>query len=142
MQENVIDIIISIFRKITAGEKIKDIKHDDFAKFEKGEFIAAYSYVLENQPVKKSSMGVVPRILHIAERLVISTEAYGFLLELLKLGVLSIADMEYIIEKTMLNSSERVSLTTMKSLVAKHLFQAKQGLTGENYNLSGNELIN
>lgn len=143
MQENVIDIILTIYRRIIAGEPLQEIKLEDFTNFQKSEFIAAYSYVLEQvQHKSKKPTPIVPRILHLAERLVITPDAYGYLLELNKLGVIAISDMEYIIEKTMLNSSERVDLETMKTLVAKHLFQSKQGLSGSNTHLSGNELAN
>lgn len=143
MQENVIDIILKIYRRLIAGESLQEINHDDFATFQKSEFIAAYSYVLEkSQDKSHKSTPLVPRILHLAERLVITPEAYGYLLELNKLGVLSPSDLEYIIEKTMLNSVARIDLEAMKTLVAKHLFQSKQGLTGTNMNFSGSELAN
>ncbi|TNE74097.1 DUF494 family protein [bacterium] len=143
MQENVIDIIVSIFRRIQAGEGLKEIQSEDFSNYQKSEFIAAYSYVLEHQEntKKEKLQTIVPRILHLAERLVLTPQAYGYLLELNKLGMLSYSDMEFIIEKTMLNSTMRIELDQMKTLVARYLYQHKNEFGG-NFNFSGNESIN
>lgn len=143
MQENVIDIIVSIFRRLQAGEHLKEINSDDFSKYNKSEFIAAYSYVLEHQEKLKeqNEQPIIPRILHLAERLVLTPKAYGYLLELNKLGLLSFADMEFIIEKTMLNANIRIDIEQMKTLVARYLYNHKNAFGG-NFNFTGNEAIN
>ena len=142
MQENVVDIILSIYRRLIAGENLKELTPDDFSTFKKSEFIAAYSYVLEKSEANEGKTPMVPRILHLAERMVLTTEAYGFLLELNKLNVLNAADLEQLIEKTMINSTSRVSLEMMKAMVANHLFQFKNSSQGLPLHLSGNEMIN
>jgi uncharacterized protein Smg (DUF494 family) len=142
MQENVVDIIVSIYRRLIAGEILTEIKSDDFPNFKKSEFLAAYSYILEKKEGVQDTSPVMPRILHLAERMVIAPDAYGFLLELNKLRVLSPGDIEHLIEKTMINSTSRVTLDMMKALVANHLFQFKNSSQGLPLHLSGNEMIN
>lgn len=143
MQENVVDIIISISKRLISGETLQQIKAEDFSQFQKSEFIAAYSFVIE----KKIAAGakpnpIMPRILHFAERMMIEPKAYGYLIELNKLGVLSASDVEFLIEKTMINSMARISYDMMKTLVAKYLFQLKSDHAGFTAFLKGNEKIN
>lgn len=142
-QENVVDIIVNIYKRMSAGESLQEISADDFKQFPKTEFIAAYSFILENMSSETySKKNLQPRILHLAERLVLTKEAYGYLLDLYKLGIISALDMEHIIEKTMINSMTRITLDMMKSLVAKFLFQNQSANHTLSTLLKGNEKIN
>lgn len=151
MRNNVVDIIVHLMRHITVGENLKDISIDEIGNYDKSEISAAYSWVLQKygsnpekdiSKLQKSSKSThTPRILHYAERMMLSNDAYGYLLELYNLGLIDATGLEQIIEQTMLRSIERVSLEKVKEYVVRHLFGMPETSTSSVY-LSGNETIN
>jgi uncharacterized protein Smg (DUF494 family) len=147
MQAKVIDLIIKMVRMIQLGQNIKDIKPEDFTPYSKSEVSAAYSWVI--QKVEDNSLAKQDkrnknnaRVLHAAERMIISTEAQGYLIELYNMGVINFSQMENIIEQTMINNFEKVTLEKIKSMVSNELFgdSKKQNLGG--MYLHGTESIN
>ncbi len=75
------------------------------------------------------------RVLHDFEKTILSPEAYGYLLELRHLELLSLAEMHDIIEKVILLGERRIRLEDMKMFVASYIFvQEPQYLVpGEGY---------
>ena len=61
-------------------------------------------------------------ILHEVERRVISPEAYGYLLQLRALGLISPGQMEAIIERALMTGAGGVEEDDIKALVASLLF--------------------
>ena len=70
------------------------------------------------------------RVLHDIESQYISSEALGHVLQLLRLGVLSHADVEELIERCVMMGSPAAEMSEMKMMVATHLFE-KELLPGE-----------
>lgn len=58
------------------------------------------------------------RVLHEAERSVIAPEAYGYLVELKQLGLITLSEMDAIIERAMLYGGRKIDLDEMKMLLA------------------------
>lgn len=154
MQTRVIDVIIFLMQHIQEGEPLNDINLEQFEEFEhlsKAEVSAAYSWVIQNRESQKLKSHLTKeepseqqthRILHFAERLIISGEAYGYLLELLNIGILDSKQMERIIENIMLNMSERIDLAKMKEIVGKQMFDSSMEMPIHSVYLKGNEQIN
>lgn len=63
------------------------------------------------------------RILHPAEQRVISAEAFGYLLELRQLHILSQGELELIIERAMLSGFEKLDAGDVRALVSALLFE-------------------
>lgn len=151
MRNNVVDIIVHLMRHINVGEPLKEITFDDLGSYDKSEISAAYSWVLQKYGTnpekditdmqKHQAESRSPRILHYAERMMLSKEAYGYLLELYNLGLIDATGLEQIIEQTMLRSMERVTLDKVKEYVVRYLFGAQEPSTSSLY-LRGNESIN
>jgi len=146
MQSRVIDIIVFLMERMQSGQKLSDIDIKDLesGRFNRSEISAAYSWIIQKheQEEEIKSAHIPHRILHMAERLIIKPDAYGFLLELVNLGVLSSLDAEQIIENIMLESSERIDLPKMKDLVSNQLFVAGRYSPIHSTYLKGNETIN
>jgi uncharacterized protein Smg (DUF494 family) len=153
MRNNVIDIIIYLIEQIQVGEHINDIDLNTLKQYDRSEIGAAYSWVLQKNDSgeldkmikRKKIIGTNKyphRILHIAERMVITTEAYGFLLELMNIGLLDYESMEKIIEKVMLHSTERVSLNKIKEVVTHMFFENDGNPFKPSDLLRGDESIN
>ncbi|HHJ53387.1 MAG TPA: DUF494 family protein [Caldithrix abyssi] len=62
------------------------------------------------------------RILHDVERLVINPEAYGYLLEMRHLGLLSDMDVESVIDRALSMGTATITIDDIKSIVASIIF--------------------
>ena len=62
------------------------------------------------------------RILHPAERFIISPEAYGYLIHLRELNILSDSEFELVIERAMLSGYEQLSAQEIQTVVNSILF--------------------
>jgi uncharacterized protein Smg (DUF494 family) len=67
------------------------------------------------------------------ERLVITSEAYGYLLHLIRLGVLQETDVELVLEHALAEGKDDLGVDDLKSIVAAILFNTDNG-----YGLRGN----
>lgn len=81
------------------------------------------------------------RVLHAAERSVISTEAYGYLLELYNIGVLDENNLESLIENAMMSNQDKLSMKAMKEMVASLIFGRSFGGPNRMF-LHGSETVN
>lgn len=81
------------------------------------------------------------RVLHAAERSVITTEAYGYLIELYNIGILDENNLESLIENAMMGSYDKISKKSVKEMVAALIFGSSAG--GPNrILLHGSETVN
>lgn len=67
------------------------------------------------------------RVLHTIERLIISPEAHGYLIQLRELGLVDDSQTETIIERAMLTGARHVSLEDMKTIAASVLLDTDTG---------------
>lgn len=152
MQNNVIDLIIFLVRRMRIGDKLNDVKLDTLHGYDKAEISAAWSWVLQKyhagelkdprKELKKAEKPKAHRILHFAERMMITGEAYGYLLELHDMGLIDTVVMEKIIEQAMLHSTEQITLERAKEMVVKMIFASDDSSHGKTLFLKGNESIN
>lgn len=152
MRTNVIDLIVYLVNRMKAGETLGEINLESFHAYNRAEISAAYSWVIQKKEAgelesiirrdKKPTNSLPPRILHFAERMVISPAAYGFLLELLNIGLIDYVVLEKIIESVMMNATERVSLEKIKETVSAVIFSSDEKAHRNNQFLKGNESIN
>lgn len=75
------------------------------------------------------------RVLHEIEKSVLTTEAYGYLIELNRMGIISMIDLDRIIEKAVLLGGRRVNADEIKMFVAAQLMDQEAGTInfGESY---------
>ncbi len=150
MQHNIIDIIVHLIRHIEVGKRLNEVSMEPLKGYNRSEISAAYSWVIQKRDTgeldsilhrHKEGRGKGPhRVLHIAERMMITPEAYGYLLELINFGLLDYMTMEHIIEEVMLQATERISLEKMKTVVADFFFE-KENILNPSFLLKGNESI-
>jgi uncharacterized protein Smg (DUF494 family) len=76
------------------------------------------------------------RVLHDVERQYVSPEAYGYLIQMLHLGILDMSDVEELIERCMLLGNLNVGDDEMKVLVATHLLEKDPRQTDAAFALS------
>lgn len=150
MQTNVIDIIIYLVRQLQIGQELKDVNTDKLQEYDNAEISAAYSWVLQKYKAgdikvestrNKNTEENSHRVLHIAERMMITPAAHGYLLELLNMGLIDHLQMEQIIEKVMLHPTERVTLEKIKNVASNMIF-SDSTTPMMSFLLKGNERIN
>lgn len=67
------------------------------------------------------------RILHAVEQLIIEPEAYGYLLELRELGLISDSQTELIIERATLTGARSITRDDIKTITAPILLESESG---------------
>ena len=150
MQNNVIDLIIYMARRMHIGIRLQDIELENLKEYDKAEISAAYSWLLQKYETGEAGKKRLrenrippPRTLHPGEQNQISTEAQGYLIELYYLGIVDAGRMERLIEYAMLRmESGRVEVSDIKSWVTGMIFEVDQPRTDHSSYLKGDETIN
>ncbi len=96
--------------------------------YTQSEISAAFSWLYDNMRVNDAGMTreSTPvegsrRVLHDVEKLMLSTEAQGYLIQLCELGLLDDRDLENVIEKTTVGGFEKLSPAEVQEVVASVL---------------------
>lgn len=171
MQHNIVDLIVYLAKRIRTGDPISEILSDGSKSFDKSEISAAYSWILQRYPngknpqpettlngykrlareikgknkvesVKQIDSDHNHRVLHYAERLLITPEAYGYLLELVEIDIIDQTTMEAIIDKVMFHSADRITLESVKTMIQEYLFESQKAARVHSSFLRGSESIN
>lgn len=132
MQERIVEIIIYLleeFRQQQSDETYHDLSNELISRgYTEHEINFAFSWVfnhLQSKSAGKSEQFKYSessnRILHDVERLIISTEAFGYLLQLKYLGLISDHELENIVDQLLSVGSPTVSLEDVKALTASML---------------------
>jgi uncharacterized protein Smg (DUF494 family) len=135
MNERVVEILVYIMTEIRGEKSVANhlelISRDLLQRgYTENEISSAFSWLFdhnqnESQKLVRQSEATLSgsfRVLHDLERLVISPQGYGYLLQLKQLDILSDAEIEEVIERAMMLGATRLSEAEIKSLVASMLF--------------------
>jgi uncharacterized protein Smg (DUF494 family) len=101
--------------------------------YSKQEISTAFSWILERMKYTKHNFTAHPksfRLLHDIERIFLSKESYGFLLQLSSLGLLSPEEFEIIIDRVMMEAVPSLPLDEFKSIVAEILLDSEENTAG------------
>lgn len=131
MQEKIIEIIVFLINEMRNNKRLGDIDLRVLSDhgYTQNEISTAFSWLfdkinmgenilIDQEPNRPHSY----RILHEAERTVITPEAQGYLIQLRELGLLDDTTVETIIDRIMMAGFSTVDLSEMKILVASILF--------------------
>jgi uncharacterized protein Smg (DUF494 family) len=142
MEQRIVEILMFVIGEIQS-RRINvdqfDGVSDDLLKqgFSKREVATAFSVFanrltreIERVHVGEPSNLQSFRVLHEIEAQYVSPAAYGYLLHLIQLGVISHADMEELLERCMMVSAVSMETEDVKILVATYLFE-KESFAGE-----------
>lgn len=154
MSERVVEILIYIMSEIRRDSRdsrqLKLLSKNLIKKgYTEGEISSAFSWLLSR--MRSESEEVLPnrgptlngsfRLLHEIENSIISTEAYGYIIQLKELGIINELDFEQILEKAMMLGSTKVKVEEIKSIVASMLFNPEGPGTGPHFLLDENPEI-
>ena len=132
MQERIVEIIIYLleeFRHQQSDETYHDLSNELISRgYTENEINFAFSWVFNHLHSKSADTAEQfkysadsNRVLHDVERMIISPEAYGYLLQLKFLGLISDYELESIVERLLSVGTSTVSLEDVKALTASML---------------------
>ena len=147
MQERIVEIILYLVSELHTKKALTDIDVSSLTRdgYTQSEISSAFSWIFDRisagHPVlaRSEAKHSSHRHLNKAELMVITTAAYGYLLQCQQLELISGADIESIIEKIMLAGFTSVGLPEMKSFVAGFLFDLDN--SGSQIALGSNDTI-
>jgi len=133
----VVEILIYLMQEIRENqhgmEHIDGISKDLVQQgYTENEINAAFSWLFERfesdtekiYASKKDFHLQSYRVLHDIEKLVISPEAYGYILQLQRLNLIGKSDVEQIIDRALMLGGGRVGVDDIKSIVASMFFNS------------------
>ncbi len=131
MLTRLVDLIVLVAELSLSGEPLNDLDEELTTRGYAAEEIkqAVYWYSTRDE----SSMAVPAeavrgiRVLNEFERLSISTECYGYLLQLLNLGIIDIEQFERIIARAIPVGPEKVQLGDVKTIASEVIFNHATG---------------
>ncbi|MBT5877068.1 MAG: DUF494 family protein [Candidatus Latescibacteria bacterium] len=134
MSEKVMEILVLLMQHMQDEQghfdDISDVSQNLTGQgYTQQEVTTALTWLLERlqeqaEPMIASTPPITSRpnrILHAIEQLIISPEAYGYLIQLRDLELLDDLQMETMIERAMLTGARHISLNDMKSIAASVL---------------------
>ena len=151
MKERIVEILIYIMSELRGSTAMGEIDLRDLRNkgYTQSEINAALSWLSDTMQTGENGASKISRpsagskrILHETERNVITTEGYGYLIQLRELGLLDDAGLETIIERAMMSGYESVTLNELQELVASVLFAPSPGGRGGRSMLDSRDTVN
>jgi uncharacterized protein Smg (DUF494 family) len=132
MYEKIVEILIYVLNEVRKTNKPLgeiDISQLEKKGYTEAEISTAFSWLFDRlrtgvelrMDVQNRNRGSF-RVLHTAEQQVITPDAFGFLLQLQQLNIISDSDLEIVIERAMLSGFDRLSAADIHDIVATVLF--------------------
>lgn len=144
MNERVVEILVYIMNQIRSNKgdlnQLEVLSQDLLNRgYSQNEISSAFSWLLDKirnnfeELVKNSgpSSSFSFRILHDLEQMIITPEAFGYLLQLKALELLDDYDVEQIIERAMMLGTTQVDLDQLKAIIASVISQQNSTFDGD-----------
>jgi uncharacterized protein Smg (DUF494 family) len=153
MEERILEIVFYLVQlardrdgRIGPFETIsRDLKSLGFTD---SEISSAYGWFLDEMQKEDGRINPMPnrsqsvRVLSSDELQNFTSEAAGFLLQLLQLQLVSPAQFERIIEKSFLLAPDRIDLPMVKAIAARYVFASGSAIDLHWFNIEGDEVVN
>lgn len=130
MNERIIEIILYL---ITRLQQNSEIKQTDFAHlandgYSEAEIGAAYSWIAGREGLASTTSSTGSshgfRVLHDMERRLFKSEAWGYLLQLVGIGLLSSGQIESVIDQARMIAFEPLEVDDVKQIAATLLVES------------------
>ena len=138
MQERIVEIILYLVSELRSNKRLSDVDVSSLTRdgYTQSEISSAFSWLFERLSLGKSMTDVTSgastshRMLNDTEKMVVESQAYGYLIQCQQLGLFNNIDVETIIERIMMAGFTTIGLPEMKSFVAGYLFDM-EGRNGQ-----------
>jgi uncharacterized protein Smg (DUF494 family) len=150
MHERIVEILMFLVSELKTNKQLNDIDVSFLTKsgYTQSEISTAFSWLFERMSVGQH---VVPsglqsetsfRFLNETEKMVINSEAFGYLLQSCQLGLLRNSDLETIIDRIMAAGFSNIGVPEIKSFVAGILSDSMgHGGVGSQISLESDDTI-
>ena len=146
MHERIVEIILFLVNELKSNKQLSDVDVSLLSQngYTQSEISTAFSWLFERLSVGEPQLSAgtaAPsshRMLNDAEKMVIQSDAFGYLLQCQQLGLLSNSDIETIVERIMAAGFSAVGISEMKSFVAGFLFDLDNPRNGSGHVFLGN----
>ncbi len=151
MKEKVVEILMYLMSEMQDSKNLSDVDMSELVNrgYTQSEISAAFSWLTDNmQSVNDGGPRSIHatvgshRVFHEAEKLVLSTEARGYVIHLRELGLLTDGDVETTIERAMMSGYEKLSVAEVRSIVGSVLFAKSQISDSNRAMLSSEDTVN
>ena len=152
MQERIIEIIVLVISELRQKKSFGDVDIEILQKlgYTKAEISTAFSWLVDRvefpdkfTQIDYSTDNMSFRVLHDVEKELFTTEAWGELIQLNTLGIVTNEHIEQLIEKTIMSGIIQIDSSHLKRFVANILFHAHvNDSMGSRIMLTGNDSIN
>ena len=140
MERRIVEILVILMREHPDGAITKEefeTLSDDLAElgYSPHEVETALFWYHSRQLAKQDSeqrsefKSGAFRVLHEVERTVLRPEAYGYLIELKQLGIITLSELDAIVEKSVLLGGKQVNLDDIKTFVAAQIMEQDSGFS-------------
>jgi len=152
MYERIIEIIVFVIGELRQNKNINEIDFNELQDrgYTKSEISTAFSWLVDrlefvdkvtNDIASSSSNSF--RILHDVEKNLFAPEAWGELIQLNTLGIVSNEHIEMLIERSLMMGIYRIDSQQLKSFVANVVFNLQtDSMNGNRVMLNGSDTIN
>ncbi len=129
LYEKIIEIIVYLLGELKKNKQLAEIDLENLSNlgYTQNEINTAFGWIyskiyagekiFNEEGAKNRSF----RVLHDVEKNVIAPEAYGYLIQLKELGLITDMDIEVIIDKIMLSAYNKIGLEDIKGYIASYL---------------------
>ena len=152
MHEKIVEILIYLIGELRKHTPIGEIDLSILSQkgYTTNEISTAFNWLFEKvshgDPLITDVSESSPhshRVLHEAERNVVTSEAHGYLIQLRELGLITDLDIEVLIDRIMMSGYLMVDIEEIKSLVAGLIAENDDSFnSGSRTMLNGNDTIN
>jgi uncharacterized protein Smg (DUF494 family) len=138
MQERIVEIILFLVNELRSKKRLSDVDVSTLTRdgYTQSEISTAFSWLFERLTLGKSMVDVSDgarssyRLLNEMEKMVIESQAFGYLIQCQQIGLFNNMDIETIIERIMMAGFTTVGLPEMKSFVVGYIFE-REGSNGQ-----------
>ncbi len=150
MKERVVEILVYLMFEIESNKRLSEIDVVDLKEkgYTPSEISAAFSWLYDNFPVQDGRVTLqgIPsresrRLLHDAEKLIMSTEAQGYLMQLYELGLIDNRDMEGVLERAITSGFEKLTIGEIQEIIASVLFAKSNRWNERRFAINNNDTI-
>jgi|DewCreStandDraft_4_1066084.scaffolds.fasta_scaffold01093_33 uncharacterized protein Smg (DUF494 family) len=153
MYERIIEIIVYVISELKNNRTIGDIDIEELHSlgYTNAEISTALSWLIDRMEFSEKYLNVENtsdpnsfRLLHEAERDLFTNEAWGEIIQLNSLGLLTNEHIETLIEKAVFMGTRQLNSEYIKHFVANSIFNIQPGINpfGSRIMLQGNDTIN
>ena len=147
VNDKIVEIITYVLAQLKQNKKISDIDVEQLEEkgYTSSEISTAFSWLVDRMEFQEFKLETDNsfRILHDAEKDLFTEEAWGELIQMNSLNLISNNDIETIIEKSLLSGIYKIDQSQLKEFVASIIFNANNSsLPGSRIMLKGNDTIN